>query len=331
LEASDEFILQVKPERVLGQSRIIFDFGNDERFFKSLDIREDDQWFLNGVTSNYGRFEFMDSYQVEQDFKEGYIVYRELNEENTEKLQKISSVILPDKEFDLEDEEYKQELSEVLLNLFEREMSDILDEFQLLKDNEMTTTATESIDSDFDSFFESIGFDIVRKYDEIGTTVANLVMWSVRLGVPKIDAVSLFNQIVKNVGTGNLGGWSEYSYEFLDDKNFDSETFNNEVSRQFDNILETLEDDDDDETGGDKLKEFLNFRADALAKFGLNKWYSLPSDKSVRFKVSGFDRENSKIKIVIEKDDKGSRNLKLSRENFNNLLYQPQLFDLFEV
>ena len=38
-----------------------------------------------------------------------------------------------------------------------------------------------------------------------------------------------------------------------------------------------------------------------------------------------------KVIIRIEKQYKGMRQLKLSEENFNNLLYSPQLFDLFEV
>jgi len=57
----------------------------------------------------------------------------------------------------------------------------------------------------------------------------------------------------------------------------------------------------------------------------------LPSDKTVSFKVEGFDREEMKVIIRVEKQYKGMRQLKLSEENFNNLLYSPQLFDLFEV
>ena len=51
----------------------------------------------------------------------------------------------------------------------------------------------------------------------------------------------------------------------------------------------------------------------------------------MQFKVESFDRENMKVIIRIEKQFKGMRYLKLSEDNFNNLLYQPQLFDLFEI
>jgi hypothetical protein len=154
-------------------------------------------------------------------------------------------------------------------------------------------------------------------------------MWSARLQLPKIDIISLFNQIVEYSGTGRLGGWHEDSYEYQDYENFDLISFNNSVERRFEKILEKL--DEDEDVGGEKIKEFLGIRGRIVKKFGLNKWNKLPSDKNVSFKVEGFDREDMKVTIMLEKQSKGMRRLKLSEENFNNLLYSPQLFDLFEV
>ena len=208
-------------------------------------------------------------------------------------------------------------------------MNWILGEYNTEKNSKMLQTARTSIEKEINGFLESIGFIIYREYDEIATTPANLLMWSARLQLPKIDAISLFNQIVEYSGTGKLGGWSENSYEYQDYDNFDSNAFNNTVERQFDKILEKLE--DDENAGGEKIKEFLGFRNRIVKTFGINKWNKLPSDKNVGFKVEGFDREEMKVIIMIEKQYKGMRRLKLSEENFYNLLYQPQLFDLFEV
>jgi hypothetical protein len=329
LEGSDEAILQVKPSDPLGQSTIVIDFDEDDKFFKALDISEDDQWFLSAINSSYGSYEFMDSYQIEQDFKDGYVVYGELNKENKEKLKEIAELILPEKEFNLDDDDYKVKLSVTLLSLFDNEMDWILSDYFAEKNSEMQTTAQTSIEKEINSFLESIGFTLVRDYDQIATTAANLLMWSTRLQLPKIDAISLFNQIVEYSGTGRLGGWNENSYEYQDYDNFDSVAFNNSVERQFEKILEKL--DEDEDAGGEKLKEFLGFRGRIVNKFGINKWNKLPSDKKVSFKVEEFDRENMKVIIMVEKQFKGMRRLKLSEENFNNLLYQPQLFDLFEV
>ena len=329
LEDSDESILKVKPSDPPGQSTIVIDFDEDEKFFKALDISEDDLWFLNAINSHYNSYDFMDSYQIEQDFKEGYIIYGELNEENNKKLKEIAELILPEEEFNMDNDDYRIKLSETLLSLFDSEMDWILGDYHTEKNSEMLETARTSIEKEINGFLESIGFIIYREYDEIATTPANLLMWSARLQLPKIDAISLFNQIIEYTGTGKLGGWSENSYEYQDYDNFDSNAFNNTVERQFDKILEKL--DEDEDAGGEKIKEFLGFRNRIVKKFGLNKWNKLPIDKNVGFKVEGFDRENMKVIIRIEKQYKGMRQLKLSEENFNNLLYSPQLFDLFEV
>jgi len=329
LEDSDESILKVKPSDPPGQSTIVINFDEDEKFFKALDISEDDLWFLNAINSHYNSYDFMDSYQIEQDFKEGYVIYGELNEENNKKLKEIAELILPEEEFNMDNDDYKIKLSETLLSLFDSEMDWILGDYHTEKNSEMLETARTSIEKEINGFLESIGFIIYREYDEIATTPANLLMWSARLQLPKIDAISLFNQIIEYTGTGKLGGWSENSYEYQDYDNFDSNAFNNTVERQFEKILEKL--DEDEDAGGEKIKEFLGFRNRIVKKFGLNKWNKLPIDKNVGFKVEGFDRENMKVIIRIEKQYKGMRQLKLSEENFNNLLYSPQLFDLFEV
>ena len=329
LEDSDESILKVKPSDPPGQSTIVINFDEDEKFFKALDISEDDLWFLNAINSHYNSYDFMDSYQIEQDFNEGYVIYGELNEENNKKLKEIAELILPEEEFNMDNEGYRIKLSETLLSLFDSEMDWILGDYHTEKNSEMLETARTSIEKEINGFLESIGFIIYREYDEIATTPANLLMWSARLQLPKIDAISLFNQIIEYTGTGKLGGWSENSYEYQDYDNFDSNAFNNTVERQFDKILEKL--DEDEDSGGEKIKEFLGFRNRIVKKFGLNKWNKLPIDKNVGFKVENFDRENMRVIIMIEKQYKGMRRLKLSEENFNNLLYSPQLFDLFEV
>ena len=81
LEKSDSSILEVIPaDTNLGQSKIVFDFGDDDNFLKMLDLNDDDIWFFNVMNSHYSDYEFMDSYTVDEDWKEGYIVYGDLND-----------------------------------------------------------------------------------------------------------------------------------------------------------------------------------------------------------------------------------------------------------
>ena len=203
LEDSDDGILNVNDGNPLGQSIITIDFGSDEKVYNAMDLSDDDIWFLNAMNSYYSDYDFMDSYQVESDFKDGYTVYQDLDEENREKIKQIASIIIPNKEYDIEGEDYRIELSKTLLDLFEKQMDYILGEYHSEKENEMQTTAKETISKDMEDFFESIGFSVKRKYDELNTTAANLLMWAARLDIQKIDAISLFNRIVDFNGTGD--------------------------------------------------------------------------------------------------------------------------------
>lgn len=322
LEDSDDAILDVRVGDPLGQSVITIDFKEDEKVYNAMDLSDDDVWFLNVINSYYSDYDFMDSYQVESDFKDGYSVYPEFDRENNEKLKQIASIIIPNKQYDIDNEEYRIELSKTLLDLFEKQMDYILGEYHSEKENEMMTTAKESIYKEMGDYFESIGFSIKRPYDELNTTAANLLMWAVRLNIQKIDAISLFNRIVEFNGTGRLGGWYENTYEFQDDKNFDSISFNRNAGRELDNIIEKLESDNN-------VQDFLDFRKRIESKYKMNTWYALPKDKEIKFKVFGFNRENMKVDVQITANFKGSKSFSLSEEGFKNLLYQPELFDIF--
>jgi agmatine/peptidylarginine deiminase len=159
--------LDVKERKPLGQSIIVIDFGNSDNFFNSLDIEEHDGMFLNNISNGYysHSYEFMDSYQIESDFREGYIIYGDLNEENNEKLKTIVSLIIPEKEFLIDDEEYRIELSKRLYDLFDREMDSILSDYHSEKESEMTKTANESISKDLNDYLDSIGFADMKYYD----------------------------------------------------------------------------------------------------------------------------------------------------------------------
>jgi len=323
LEESDSSILEVIPADPLGQSKIIFDFNNDENFFKMLDLHEDDVWFLNVMNSHYSDYEFIDSYTVEEDFKEGYIIYGELTDENVEKLKQISEVILPSKEFALNDDAYRQELSTVLLDLFENETDYILSDYFVEKNREMLITARESINKELDEVVEKIGFHFKQKFDEIYTTPANLLMFAAKFGINKIDAMSLIKQLIEESSGSGLGGWAENQYEYQDSDNFDIDSFNREVERQLDLIIEKLEEDVN-------VGEFLEFRKKILSRYEMNKWFELPKDESIRFKLKNFDKDNMQIVVELLLPT-GVITRKFNEEQFNYLLYQPELFKFGEV
>ena len=325
LEGSDPMIDRVRVMEPLGSSVIDIEFKDEDQFLKSIDLGEDDIWFAKVIESSYSGYEFFDTYTVEEDFKSGYIIYNLLNDDNLEKLEKISSLIVPEKEFDLTDDTFKEILAERLNTLFEREMDWIIGDYASEKNNEMVQTARQSVNDSITRMLNELGFELKRSYDTISTTIGNLLMWSVRMQLFKTDILSLFKQIIESHGKG-IGGWHDNSYEFQDPDNFDLVSFNRTVERNLDSILDKIEDDSNEE--GKSLRDFIEMMDRIKSKFKLNVNYSLPKDKDISFSIKGFDKEDMKILITLRKGLK-QRNFKLTEENFYKLLYQKELFDIF--
>ena len=329
---SDPLISDTIPEEPLGQTRLIIEFDNDDKFLETIGLNEDDIWFANMINSYYSDYEFMDSYQTKEDFKDGYVIYGELTDENIGLLKQIAEFVYPEKTFNIDDDTYRIQLNEKLLALFPDEIDSIIDDYAIEKNREMFTVAKETIESEINGLLENSGFELYRGYEKIQTTVGNLLMWSARLGINKTNMSSLFEKIISENGSGNIGGWHENSYEFQNPEYFDSKSFNNEVTRQFDKILEEIE--SDSEEKGIPIKEFLDFRNRILKKFKPEQWYKLPKDKNVSFRIEGFDRDDMEVMKVIvrlESKTRGYRTIAITEENFYNLLYQPGLFDADEL
>jgi hypothetical protein len=74
---------------------LIFIFGARfiVEFIKLGQTARDDVWFLNRLYS--GNFEFTDSDRIWYDNKEGYGIFSYFNDDNFEKLKKISSTVMP--------------------------------------------------------------------------------------------------------------------------------------------------------------------------------------------------------------------------------------------
>jgi hypothetical protein len=247
-----------------------------------------------------------------------------LNEDNIEKLQRISRYIFP-KKFDLENDEFKSGLSEKLLSSFKNETQDILDDYQSEKNREMTQVAQESIEKELTNYFNDFGFTYVAD-DEFTTTVANLVMWYIKENMVHVPIAELLPKIFQT-NKIDVGGWLDNSYEYQDSEKFDSDSFNNYVGRKLDDIIEKIEDGYDDDAN---IQEYIDMVDRLSKKFQLNKWFNLPKKREVRFAIENFEMNPNKVVVRLQKDLK-QRTLKLSEENFYHLLYQPTLFNLEEI
>ena len=321
---SDPDIYHVGEDRSnRGQSTIKLGF-NDDKFWGRVGLNDDDVWFMNAINSPYSDYEFIDSYSIKEDFRNGYSIFHELNEDNIEKLQRISRYIFP-KKFDLENDEFKSGLSEKLLSSFKNETQDILDDYQSEKNREMTQVAQESIEKELTNYFNDFGFTYVAG-DEFTTTVANLMMWYIKENMVHVPIAELLPKIFQT-NKIDVGGWLDNSYEYQDPEKFDSDSFNNYVGRKLDDIIEKIEDGYDDNAN---IQEYIDMVDRLSKKFQLNKWFNLPKKREVRFAIENFEMNPNKVVVRLQKDLK-QRTLKLSEENFYHLLYQPTLFNLEEI
>ena len=54
-------------------------------------------------------------------------------------------------------------------------------------------------------------------------------------------------------------------------------------------------------------------------------------EPKVQFRIEGFDKDGNRVIVLLMHPTKGTQKISLSEENFNNLLYQPELFDRFDI
>lgn len=330
LYAMDKDIEFIDVKRPLGQSLVTIKFDNKSDLLEAIGLHEDDMWFRDMVMSSYSHYEFSDSYTIEEDFKEGYIFEYELNEENFDTLKSIAKMVLPNEEVNFDDDEYRQKLHRLLLDVFPTQIDYILSDYQAEKDYEMNAVARETIKSEFDDKLDEIGVEIGgRNDDEITITLADLFSESLQLNLFNENAREMVTRIISNKLGNSVGGWHENSYEFRDDSKFDKESFNREVSRQFEKIIEIIDERSETEY---TVKDYIDFRNRVEDKFKLKTWYETPKDKEIIFSIKEFVPSNMTVKLTIK--DRGTQLLKdieMDEEHFIQFLHQPSLFKLEDM
>lgn len=328
LEETDSLITRVRVDRNnLGQSKVDLNFDDEEKFLKSLDLSDDDIWFVRVIDSPYTDYEFVDYYSVKDDYLNGYGIWYYLNEENTELLKNISKILLP-KEFDLDDDKFKEELAEKLYEFFQREIDDILYDYQSERNSEMLNSARTVVERDMKDAMAEMGFELVP-YEGIRATVADLISLYMQYNVPHVSLKKLIKTIFeeKNKSFSSLGGWYENTYEYSDDANFDRDSFDRSVNRNLESIYEKLTEEYDTPEG----KAFLKMIETINKKFKINSWNDLPKNKKFKFRIDGFNKENYKIIVSLRKPSGEIKRINVTEDNLNRLLYQPELFDLEDI
>jgi hypothetical protein len=325
LESDDLFSYMKEDRTTPGQSVMYVEFNNYEEFLKTFGFSEDDIWFYLQITSPYSSYEFYDYYSSVDQFIDGYGIYNVLDDDNTELLEKIGRMILPMK-VNLESGEYRISLSEKLMTNFKDEINSLINDFTYEMNHQMQRTAQDVISKDVDEYFLNLGFESISNTG-VKITIADLLSLYMRDGEIQLSLTELFKKLFEYKDAP--GGWLENQYEFEDMSTFDKNSFNRDAYRVLNNIFDKIEELGEEE-GGVTIEDFTNMTERITKKFKQGLFYTLPKDKSVRFKIDGFKFPSMKVFVQLQKGLK-RRDVILTEENFYHLLYQPSLFNLDEI
>lgn len=318
----DDLISNVKLKNPPGLSEIFIEFKNFDELFKMLGLNDDDSHFYSAINNSYSGWEFFDDYGQYDNFREGFwdFVWK-LNDDNKKTLEEIATILFPQEEFNLDKDKYLSNLSDLLIEFFDNEMSEIISTYVTFENYARNEAAVKQIDDEIQTYLNELGFSL---WDDkvLKTTVGNLLMWSARIGLYGFDIKSLLEGIFSSE-SNKIGGWMDNSSDFYDDSLFDESGYNSRVSRILDSMKEKIEDDYQN-----KFSEFMKLVNEIRNKFSLNKWYELPKDSNIRYRITGFDKETNKIIVLIANKRKGEQTTyKFSKDNFYKFLYQPELFN----
>lgn len=316
---SDNVVGFDKNEKNKGESLVKIKFNGIDDYKGLFDLYDDDNNILSAINSYYSNYDF---YYMDPDseWREGYII-RRFNDENTELLKEILKFISPKYvDADLTDENVLANISNILEEMFDRQVGNIISEYQT-KMNEAAEAGVEAtIEEELCEYFDSYGFVKVgdRCYNTYQTTVDNLI----KLFEEYQPKVKTIRGLMTEIGEmGSVGGWAENSYEMIDWDSFDEEGFQREVNWNLEKIKDKIE-----ETGG--FGEYKEIFDEIHKKYKFDKWYKLPRKEDSIFKINGIDIDDLTISVTIRDKNNDSTNYDLdSVDEFYSLLYNYKLFD----
>ncbi len=306
-------------EKIPGKSMVTLKFEDNEDYFKLFDLSEGDLWFLRNLFSYYGNYDmgFYHSDYAYEDWKEGYLLY-DFNPENRKKVFEIASLF--DNTITEINDDNTKKIAKILTSNFERETEWIIDEYQSLKEQCMSESAKQEVTAEICDPF--INYGIFSKsgcfYSYVTTVNVLLSLYKMSQNYD-LTLSELLGTIAKQK---SVGPYEEYMYEF-GCNDFDTETYNREVSRQLENISEKIEDSD----MFTDIEEYKKIVKQVLPKYDIRKWYKTGKNDGRSFWIEKIDPNTNKIFIRTQKQFGDLEQRSLTLDEFNSFLYNFELFE----
>jgi hypothetical protein len=292
---------------------------DEEDYIGLFNPSDEDMWYYNNITSSYNSYEWEDDYQAKQDFAEGYLLAF-FNDENLIKVKQILSIIEPSS-VPLETDDQKSSAGEKLLDMFNREIDDIVSDYVAEMNQCKTRAFIKTMNDTLCNPFFNYGIFTKYCFREYFTSVNLLVSLYDSMG----DKTLTISELLFKIGSEmNLADWAEYMYETQCD-DFDEESFDKYTSDNLDKILEKLE----DESQYVDIYEYSELYKRLDSKYKINNRYETKSGRE--FFYRGINPENNRILVqVFKKEDGGGlEDRSYTEEEFNNFLVSPELFEGF--
>ena len=181
LERSDSAIDRVIEDPIRGMTKIIFEFKDEDEFFNALNISDDDAWFARVVSSSYSEgYSFRDDYMIDDDFKSGYVVFYDFDDENRDKLLSILSVVTNNR------------AAEVMLKYFEKQTNSIVDDWGSTFNSAANNSARDEVKRDINRALDDNGFKLWNEFDSVQIDVGHLIMFYLKTGKVWLSFKKLF-------------------------------------------------------------------------------------------------------------------------------------------
>jgi hypothetical protein len=327
--AAPNDISEIKRGPNLYDTLLIIDYGgrnSENELLEVLGLSEDDIWFMNSVLGPYSSYEFEDSYNVKQEFQEGYYLSDFLNDENLERLNELCESLFG-KKYNSSDWEDRSEIQSKIYEMFQKETDNLIDDLSYDVNRARTECVTKSIEKDFEEIENDLNISFWDRYTSISISAGEMVHMYARTGQLKDPPKEVILDYIKKTKKYDYGGFQDLSYE-CDYYDFvDKDSVNRNIERWLDSLFESIEELSEDSEFSNQ--EIIQMFDRVKSKFPVGQWHKLPKDKKVQFKLKGVNFSTGKL--IIELSAGKIVTKEISEENFYNLLYQPTLFDFDEL
>ena len=201
----DPKIDRVNRKSDLGSSLLYYDFGDDDTFYKSIGVSDDDIYAINTIGNSYGNNYYSEE-SSHEDFNNGYGLCDDVYSENMDKFQLISQYIMKEP-FESTDISFLGRFAETLYKVFPRETRSFIMDYAYERDIAMKHAGEQMITDDLKEYFGGLGIQHVSS-GEIAIPVQKLFDKFLDLGSPQYSIRKVLIEFFKEHDS-DLGGWDD--------------------------------------------------------------------------------------------------------------------------